>query len=664
MEGMLLVVTSSGKIVFISHTIESLLGHSQTDLLGQSLFNITSLEDHDELKKNLSPSEADDVSPSRPSTSSGKEIAKSKRAERRSFYLRLRHKSTPRGEQPQYETVHVMGHLRVPSPPPSSSSKKRSPSGSGPEPPQHMSHEVVLVAMMQPFKEKRITQLSLLEASREEWISRHLIDGTIVFSDHRISVVSGYMAEEVTGDFAFRYMHQDDVRWVLIALRQMYYRGESYGKSCYRLMSKTGEYIYIRTHGYLELSEDTHSVQSFVCINTLVSRDEGEQQIKEMKEMYTPMVTGHDSSVATFTAMNAPNNIPMLEMRVAGTSSDFLTPLKVDDPSELNNAIEQLLSDLPVDQIHPRDADAPVPDEQFAKCAMVSKTLMPPVHVHSSKLGVVSMPMIKKGPRYSRPSVITRAKEKRAVGEESLTAKKIKHETAESPNPMSLGIVELNRSVIKSRDDYMEMELGSNDSLVSGGSIQLARYATSPADSYTATSPTEGYVIATSPIVGTDQLTSYLCDESTDDPSSASSILVDPSTSSSIFHEFIAVDSLGPCQPSLVDSIDDPLQEPLESIGFWGRDIDSLEEGVARSHIQLNERMQFQDIQINAIEEDLSSVPVSSDGNHMIRSTFTHLKAEHRKQQQMLKTLKQDHQSLQQGGREQLSVRGAQDIGA
>ncbi|CAB0009463.1 unnamed protein product [Nesidiocoris tenuis] len=100
-----------------------------TDLLGQSLFNITSLEDHDELKKNLSPSEADDVSPSRPSTSSGKEIAKSKRAERRSFYLRLRHKSTPRGEQPQYETVHVMGHLRVPSPPPSSSSKKRSPSG-------------------------------------------------------------------------------------------------------------------------------------------------------------------------------------------------------------------------------------------------------------------------------------------------------------------------------------------------------------------------------------------------------------------------------------------------------------------------------------------------------------------------------------------------------
>ncbi|CAB0009462.1 unnamed protein product [Nesidiocoris tenuis] len=447
--------------------------------------------------------------------------------------------------------------------------------GSGPEPPQHMSHEVVLVAMMQPFKEKRITQLSLLEASREEWISRHLIDGTIVFSDHRV-------------------LPGRELRQKLLPAHEQNRR------------------IHLHQDPRLSRAQRRHP--------------------------FGPVIRLHQYP-------------RLLEMRVAGTSSDFLTPLKVDDPSELNNAIEQLLSDLPVDQIHPRDADAPVPDEQFAKCAMVSKTLMPPVHVHSSKLGVVSMPMIKKGPRYSRPSVITRAKEKRAVGEESLTAKKIKHETAESPNPMSLGIVELNRSVIKSRDDYMEMELGSNDSLVSGGSIQLARYATSPADSYTATSPTEGYVIATSPIVGTDQLTSYLCDESTDDPSSASSILVDPSTSSSIFHEFIAVDSLGPCQPSI-------------SIGFWGRDIDSLEEGVARSHIQLNERMQFQDIQINAIEEDLSTVPVSSDGNHMIRSTFTHLKAEHRKQQQMLKTLKQDHQSLQQGGREQLSVRGAQDIGA
>jgi hypothetical protein len=38
--------------------------------------------------------------------------------------------------------------------------------------------------------------------------------------DYRISVVAGYMAEEVTGESAFKFMHKDDVRFTIVALRQ------------------------------------------------------------------------------------------------------------------------------------------------------------------------------------------------------------------------------------------------------------------------------------------------------------------------------------------------------------------------------------------------------------------------------------------------------------
>ncbi|KAJ8976458.1 hypothetical protein NQ317_012836 [Molorchus minor] len=48
--GFLLILTAAGKIIFISHTVENLLGHLQTDLMGQSLFNITSSDDHDRLR--------------------------------------------------------------------------------------------------------------------------------------------------------------------------------------------------------------------------------------------------------------------------------------------------------------------------------------------------------------------------------------------------------------------------------------------------------------------------------------------------------------------------------------------------------------------------------------------------------------------------------------
>ncbi|KAF6200621.1 hypothetical protein GE061_005064 [Apolygus lucorum] len=662
MDGMLLVITASGKIVFVSHNIETLLGHSQTDLLGQSLYNITSLEDHEELKANLTPSVPLAEELDRPSTSTSAPAGSSelwrRDAERRSFYLRLRHKSTPRGEQPQYEVVHVVGHLRVPSPPPT---KKRSPSGgSSSEGAQQFNQEVVLVALMKPFKEIRITSSSFIEASREEWISRHLIDGTIVYSDHRISVVSGYMAEEVTGGYAFKYMHQDDVRWVLIALRQMYYRGESYGKSCYRLMSKTGEYIYIRTHGYLELNEDTHSVQSFVCINTLVSKSEGEAHIKEMKAMYTPMVTSQDSSVVTFTSPSITSSLDS----TPGPSSKIMTPLKVDDPGELNEAIQQLLSDLPVDQIQTRDSDNPICDEQYAKCAMVSKTTLPKLQVHCSQVGVMSMPMIKKGPRYqSRPSVITRAKEKRSSAEELSTSKKLRQESP--PTPPVASVMDINRSVIKSRDDYIEMECSDDSSLV-----PLSRYASSPQGSFTISSPPSGYTLAAGP---SSQM-GYLSSPGDVGGSLLLESATSPTTSSVrqpgdlFLNEFITVDSLDTRlgTHALSDAIEDPLQVgPLDTLGFWTSDMDSLEEGVVRGHMQLEERMQFQDTQISAIEEDLTLVPISSEGNHIYRSTVTHLKAEHRKQQQMLKTLKQDHQSIQQCSKDQqLSVRGAQDIGA
>lgn len=132
-------------------------------------------------------------------------------------------------------------------------------------------------------------------------MTRHLVDGRIIYCDHRISLIAGYMSEEVSGENAFKYMHKDDFRWTMIGLRQskiflnkkliiivlyicvyklvmigcvrfaVYDRAETYGSSCYRLFTKNGGFIYLRTHGYLEFDKDTQTVESFVCVNTLVS---------------------------------------------------------------------------------------------------------------------------------------------------------------------------------------------------------------------------------------------------------------------------------------------------------------------------------------------------------------------------------------------------------
>lgn len=60
----------------------------------------------------------------------------------------------------------------------------------------------------------------LLEATKFEYKTRHLIDGQITHCDQRISIVAGYMPDEVRGTSPFTFMHKDDVRWVIVALRQ------------------------------------------------------------------------------------------------------------------------------------------------------------------------------------------------------------------------------------------------------------------------------------------------------------------------------------------------------------------------------------------------------------------------------------------------------------
>jgi len=46
-------------------------------------------------------------------------------------------------------------------------------------------NDVVLNAVVRPFNERRVTEVSMLEATREEYITRHQIDGRIIYVDHR-----------------------------------------------------------------------------------------------------------------------------------------------------------------------------------------------------------------------------------------------------------------------------------------------------------------------------------------------------------------------------------------------------------------------------------------------------------------------------------------------
>lgn len=111
----------------------------------------------------------------------------------------------------------------------------------------------------------------------------------------------------------------------MVALRQMYDFSRPQGESCYRLLNRSGQFIYLKTRGFLEIDEKTQTVHSFVCVNTLVSEEEGKRLINEMKHLYSIIIDQNERTAVT----NYRSDIPA-----------------IDNPQQLESAIMTLISNL------------------------------------------------------------------------------------------------------------------------------------------------------------------------------------------------------------------------------------------------------------------------------------------------------------------------------
>ncbi|XP_061400041.1 uncharacterized protein LOC133335759 [Musca vetustissima] len=308
LQSFFLTITCSGQIVLVSTSIEEHLGHCQTDLYGQNILHITHPEDHQMLKQKLIPTDLDALFDIQPEDANGEprqrtkaeedEIDRRLREDRRSFTVRLA-RAGPRSEATTYELVKIEGSFRRSDMAPRGLKTSTFPStlqlmrrrcGREDMMPFHTisGNDIVLIAIARIVRPPVINPL--IEANRLEYKTRHLIDGRIIDCDQRISLVAGYMTGEVRNLSPFTFMHQDDVRWVIVALRQMYDCNSSYGESTYRLFTRNGKIIYLHTKGFLEIDKSTNKVHSFICVNTLLSEEEGKKRIEHMKNKFSVII--------------------------------------------------------------------------------------------------------------------------------------------------------------------------------------------------------------------------------------------------------------------------------------------------------------------------------------------------------------------------------------
>ncbi|XP_068206755.1 circadian locomoter output cycles protein kaput-like isoform X2 [Palaemon carinicauda] len=311
--GFLLVVTSLGKVVYITEAVESFFGYTQVDLLGSCLYNVIHAEDHDILKEQLD----------------------SKEDTRRSFFCRMMEKALSRNDPSRYEIIHIVGTLKllaencsntvthtvqkcniVQTTDPLESPCSDSDEDDGKATDSNRIETHILVSFVRVVKDRPITELFLAESNQDEYITRHTMDGKILYTDHRISFVTGLMPSEVIGTSAFKYMHSEDMVWSMVAHNLMFTSSQGQGLVSYRLKCKGGSLVTLRSRGYIELNKETGQAETFVCINTVVGTKEAKEEIKNQRRKLLPIIADQqgEDHLGSVSSLMPPEFLSMMRL--------------------------------------------------------------------------------------------------------------------------------------------------------------------------------------------------------------------------------------------------------------------------------------------------------------------------------------------------------------
>lgn len=286
-DGFLFVVgCDRGKILFVSESVFKILNYSQTDLIGQSLFDYLHPKDIAKVKEQLSSFDSaprerlidaktglpvkTDITPGPTRLCSGA---------RRSFFCRMKcnkpsvkvedkdfssNCSKKKADRKSFCTIHSSGYL-----------KSWPPTKMGLDEDNEADNEgcnlscLVAIGRLHPHIAPQPVS-SDIRVKSTEYVSRHAIDGKFVFVDQRATVILGYLPQELLGTSCYEYFHQDDIVHLAECHRQVLQSRDKFTTSCYKFRIKEGSFITLRSHWFSFLNPWTKEVEYIVSTNTVV----------------------------------------------------------------------------------------------------------------------------------------------------------------------------------------------------------------------------------------------------------------------------------------------------------------------------------------------------------------------------------------------------------
>ncbi|XP_039284971.1 circadian locomoter output cycles protein kaput [Nilaparvata lugens] len=269
LDGFIMVFSSSGRILYASESITSLLGHLPNDLLNTTIYDIIFDYDHSELYNILL----------NPTTNVQYDQTKDNQI---SFICHCKRGNIDFKEEAIYELVQFVGYFRADLDSLQIDNRSSSNCYSGFS--GESDTRLVFVGTGRLQTPQLIREMSLVDSTKSEFTSRHSLEWKFLFLDHRAPPIIGYLPFEVLGTSGYDYYHVDDLDRVVSCHEALMQKGE--GTSCYyRFLTKGQQWIWLQTRFYITYHQWNSKPEFIVCTHRVVSYINVLKQMRKNADM-------------------------------------------------------------------------------------------------------------------------------------------------------------------------------------------------------------------------------------------------------------------------------------------------------------------------------------------------------------------------------------------
>ncbi|KAL1456573.1 hypothetical protein WDU94_001294 [Cyamophila willieti] len=271
LDGFIMVFSSSGRILYVSESITSLLRHLPSDLLNSTIYDLVYEEDHSNLYNTLL----------NPTTTVSNDNENENQI---TFVCHCKRGAMNSEEEVTYELVQFVGYFRA-----DMDSLKVDNSSRSSTLGSDSDTRLVFICIGRLQSPQLIREMSVIE-SKCEFTSRHSLEWKFLFLDHRAPPIIGYLPFEVLGTSGYDYYHVDDLDSVVTCHEALMQKGE--GTSCYyRFLTKGQQWIWLQTRFYITYHQWNSKPEFIVCthrvvsyVNVLRRRDGNSQNVADSED--------------------------------------------------------------------------------------------------------------------------------------------------------------------------------------------------------------------------------------------------------------------------------------------------------------------------------------------------------------------------------------------